>query len=42
VAGAFQPDERYMSTERGKELARRYKRLALRHKEQFTPPRFFD
>ena len=37
-----QPDEKRMNTVRGKELARRYKRLALRHTEQFIPPRFFD
>ena len=37
-----QPDEKFMNTARGQELARRYKRLALRHTEQFIPPRFFD
>lgn len=36
-----QPDTQYMNTKRGKELARRYKALALRNKDRFTPPRFF-
>lgn len=36
-----QPDAQYMNTKRGKELARRYKSLALRNKDRFTQPRFF-